>query len=670
MLLRKLARAEKDMLHRRSWHIASETPQRRPAFSRVELLIVLAVAALIVSVTAPALPEIREWSRKQQCHENLRRIGAAFDEYHGQFDSLPPAAYWDESEMLVDEDMRPARNPETVRSTRQNWAQLLLPHLGEAPRGSMFFPAASIVDPANERGRLASLSVMTCPSDDFHHAGNLYALDLPDGSRPEFARGNYAINGGSHGNVEFPGRLSFPVTDGNVIRFRSADSVFQWWGNGVAGFNKCFSLNDFSNGRSTTVLIDEIRAGIVPEDSRGVWALGQIGSSVTWAHGVNADDYGPNNQIADSDDILEGRAISAKYGMERFTAAQMPFCGHCSYSNQATARSRHAAGVNVLLADGASRFISDDVDPGLWHVLHSRETARDAIAELDVELSDREPTDARETRPEPIASQTEPEASPIIVNSIDMPLVLVKPGTFTMGLPDAENAYAFPERDAPPHQVRLTRGYYLGAHEVTQREFEEVMNRQPSWHSPNGGGAALVKEFDADTLPVESVTWNEAVEFCRRLSERPEERKARRTYRLPTEAEWEFACRAGSTRPQPFTEKWQNLNDFTAIAGKEKHPREPLVPQPVGSTAPNAFGFSEMRGNVFEWTADWFDRDYYARSPVDDPPGPRSGYLKVVRGWDWVFIGPQCKDFHLVTPPSVPSRYVGFRVAMDFASGP
>lgn len=234
-----------------------------------------------------------------------------------------------------------------------------------------------------------------------------------------------------------------------------------------------------------------------------------------------------------------------------------------------------------------------------------------------------------------------------------------------MGVPDSGNAWAFPEHDAPPHKVTITRAYFLGVREVTQREFETVMGTNPSWHSPFSGGAELVKNLDAATLPVENVTWNEAAEFCRKLTARPEELAAGRRYRLPTEAEWEYACRAGATESPRFIETWPNPEERTAIAGKLKHPEEPITPQPVGSTSANPFGCSEMRGNVFEWTADWFNRSYYRNSPAADPQGPSSGYLKVIRGWDWVFIGPQCKDFHLVTPPWIRSRYVGFRVVMD-----
>ncbi|HUE14832.1 MAG TPA: DUF1559 domain-containing protein, partial [Planctomycetaceae bacterium] len=329
-------------------------PRRRPGLSRLDLVGVCGVVALLFGLISPFALETRESARRLQCQDNLRRLGMAMHAYHDQFASLPPASFWDEAELVLDVNMRPAREPENVLKSKANWVQLLLPFAGLDEAARRLTPSLPITDKANRAARTLMLPLMTCPTDNYSVADNPYVLTTRDGESFKFARGNYAINGGTQTNATWPGRLSFPIPDGNMITFRSATSDFQWWGNGVAGFNRCFSFKDFTNGLSTTAMLDEIRAGIVPDDSRGVWALGQIGSSVTWAHGVNSDDYGPNNQWQDSDDILDGRAIAAKYGMQRFFDARLPFCAHCRYSNQATARSLHEAGVNVLMADGSN----------------------------------------------------------------------------------------------------------------------------------------------------------------------------------------------------------------------------------------------------------------------------------------------------------------------------
>jgi formylglycine-generating enzyme required for sulfatase activity len=548
--------------------------------------------------------------------------------------------------------------------------------VGQDELARRFAPGVPITDQANRAARTVTLALMTCPTDTYSVPENPYVLSTRDGRSFEFARGNYAINGGSQTNATWPGRLTFPIPDGNMLLLRSPANDFQWWGNGVAGFNRCFSFKDFTNGLSTTAMIDEIRAGLVPEDSRGVWALGQIGSSVTWAHGVNGDDFGPNNQWMDSDDILGGRAIAAKYGMQPFVDARLPFCAHCSYSNQATARSQHEAGVNVLMADGSNRFIADSISPSLWHVMHSRETPpkvlegvldSDSVESKPASASDASnstPTTANEREPTP--NVPKPAGAPVLVNSLGMQFVRIPPGQFTMGLSDKGNRWPFPDWDVKPHPVHITRPFYVGVHEVTQRQFQTVMGTNPSWHSKTGGGAALVRGLETARLPVENVSWHEAVAFCTRLSDLQAERGEGRVYRLPTEAEWEYVCRSGSTEPHPFVWDWIGADNFDELAGKNKHPtKEPLVPKPVGSYSPNAFGVCDMRGNVFEWTGDWFDRTYYAHSPLNDPQGPSSGFVKVVRGWDWIFIGPQCKDFQFMTPPWKRNQYIGFRVVCE-----
>jgi formylglycine-generating enzyme required for sulfatase activity len=663
---------------KRRMQLAIKTEKRRfgrAGLSRVDVFVLIAVLLVIAANCLPTLARLREIARRKQCAGNLRALGTALHAYHDVYHSLPPAAFWEDAQMIIDSDLRPARNADSVRATNVNWVQLVLPYLGRTDLASTFSAGVSVTDEANRRGRTTLLPDMTCPTDDFNVATNPFVLTTSDRRSFEFARGNYAINGGSHGNAEWPGRMSYPISDGNIIVFRSAQNDFMWWGNGVAGFNKCFSFADFSNGLASTVAVDEIRAGIVREDPRGAWALGQIGSSVTWAHGVSSDDYGPNNQLPDSDDILGGQAIAEKYGTTRFHDAQMPFCAHCTYSNQATARSSHPGGVNIMMADSSARFVSNEIEPGLWHVLHSRETPADvlsgSIEAADLE-SQKKPNAEQRGPSQPSAASTSDLAvnSPKrILNSIGINLVLIPSGTFVMGLPDKGNTYQYPSDDAPAHDVRITSPFYLGTTEVTQRQFHTVTGTDPSWHSKTGGGAALVRSLDTARLPVENVTWREAAAFCKSLSDLPAEKGAGRVYRLPTEAEWEYACRSGSSEPHPFVSDWTGADNFDELAGKDKHPtKEPLFPRPVGSYKPNAFGVYDMRGNVFEWTGDWFDRTYYRRSPRNDPQGPPRGFMKVVRGWDWVFIGPQCKEFTTMMPPWKKNPYIGFRVACDVKS--
>ena len=139
--------------------------------------------------------------------------------------------------------------------------------------------------------------------------------------------------------------------------------------------------------------------------------------------------------------------------------------------------------------------------------------------------------------------------------------------------------------------------------------------------------------------PVEQVSWDDAVEFCRRLSELPGEERAKRRYELPTEAQWEYGCRAGTTGRRCFGDDEKPLDEygwFNANAGGQTHP--------VGQKRANVFGLCDMYGNVWEWCQDWYDRDYYATSPTDDPTGDAGGHSRVLRGGCWNNLAGFCRS--------------------------
>jgi formylglycine-generating enzyme required for sulfatase activity len=312
--------------------------------------------------------------------------------------------------------------------------------------------------------------------------------------------------------------------------------------------------------------------------------------------------------------------------------------------------------VYAAFVDTSVRFMGDKIDPGLWHVLHARHTPPQVLADAFEQRVTIEsfPDAPRPPRGETSAAVVD-SASVRLTNSLGMWFVRVSAGEFRMGVPDQGNDFE-PPPESPAHTVRITRDYWLGDREVTRGQYVQVMGLALPDDAP-----ATQPEHVQDVLPMTEVTWEQAVEFCRRLGALPEELTAGRTYRLPTEAEWEFACRARTSAPY----HWRSKRQPGDVSGEAAGIDPPLPLRAVGSYPPNALGLYDLRGNAWEWCADWFDRDYYLRSPVDDPQGPGHGYLKVVRGGDWRYVGEPCRHDYAMLPPWLGNPVTGFRVVCE-----
>jgi len=254
-----------------------------------------------------------------------------------------------------------------------------------------------------------------------------------------------------------------------------------------------------------------------------------------------------------------------------------------------------------------------------------------------------------------------------LTNSIGMKLTLIPAGEFTMGSPEdeVERFRRFDRRfkDEALHPVRISRPFYMGACEVTQEQYQRVMGANPSYFSKSGRAGSVNNGF-----PVERVTWEDAVEFCRRLSELPEEKAAGRKYRLPTEAQWEYACRAGTTTAFHFgvscNGRQANCDGSLPFMTPEKGPNLASTTR-VGSYRPNAWGLFDMHGNVSEWCGDWYDADYYAGSPTQDPKGPKTGRHRVIRGGCWCDRAVSCRSADRDrTRPDNRTDKTGFRVVV------
>jgi formylglycine-generating enzyme required for sulfatase activity len=258
-------------------------------------------------------------------------------------------------------------------------------------------------------------------------------------------------------------------------------------------------------------------------------------------------------------------------------------------------------------------------------------------------------------------------------NSVGMAFVPVPDGEFLMGA-HAQDKDRLPV-EQPQHRVRITRPFFLGVREVTQQQYRAVMQANPSAHSTAGAEKTKVKGLKTDHLPVENVTWDDARRFCERLTALPAEQGHRRTYRLPLEAEWEYACRAGGAPERRFnfpeTDFFgsANLVDNTRPGPARMRGR----PVEVASFRPNAWGLHDMHGNVREWCADWYDPAYYrqaatAGGAARDPRGPRASPsgTRVVRGGSFSDAPSVARTTARAGQlPNDGAGNIGFRVACD-----
>jgi formylglycine-generating enzyme required for sulfatase activity len=272
--------------------------------------------------------------------------------------------------------------------------------------------------------------------------------------------------------------------------------------------------------------------------------------------------------------------------------------------------------------------------------------------------------------------------------STGLETVIIEAGEFLMGSSLKEPGHRIGEI---PHRVRISQPFLLGRYEVNQGQFQEVMGFTPSHFRNAAEGQEKVRQLDTGEFPVERVSWFDAVAFCNRLSKRdgygPYYKMANvqrdrnsikqsiltieggNGYRLPTEAEWEYACRAATTQRFHFgsssgSKKANFVSrgpSFYGTRGKEKSLGRTAK---VGSYMPNVWGLHDMHGNVAEWCWDWYAKDYYAHSLPKDPGGPGHGHHRVLRGGSWLVNEASCRSasrFYLTGDQR--KYFAGFRVA-------
>ena len=271
----------------------------------------------------------------------------------------------------------------------------------------------------------------------------------------------------------------------------------------------------------------------------------------------------------------------------------------------------------------------------------------------------------------------------IVSKSTGMKLVSIPAGAFEMGSLLSEDGHSRKENQ---HTVRISRAFHVGMTEITQGDYESVMRTNPSEFSGTEPASSRVSGTETSQLPVENVSWYDAVEFCNKLSSQEDLKEyyglteierdkgsiksavvtliGGAGYRLPTEAEWEYACRSRTTTSYHAGETVSLLAQAGWYGG-QKAPigNSQQRPHSVAQKAANGFGLFDMHGNVSEWCQDWYDDSSYDRLSPNDPAGPATGTSRVVRGGSWNDVALNCRSARRDSRPAMKrSNEIGFRV--------
>jgi prepilin-type N-terminal cleavage/methylation domain-containing protein len=331
----------------------SSSSRSRNAFTLVELLVVIAIIGILVAMLLPAVQAAREAARRMQCSNNLKQIGIGLHNYHDTYLIFPPSSHWENNGAHIKSlgDNKPNLN--------ENWVIMVLPYMEQQPLYDAFNLKKYITDPENALARGTEIDVMMCPTDTFNRKPFMGSTNGGTNQLGDnWARGNYGANaclGKMHFGTNEPSQ-SCALEDS--YGWRSTE-----W-RGVMGANTSLKIAQITDGTSNTLLVGEMRTGVVSFDMRGVWAMSGGCPSSLWAHGKVGDANGPNPVTPDADDLTACTAVeNAVGGANQLTKMGMSCAGGGSRANyQQSARSMHIGGIQVCLADGSVRFVNDYIN--------------------------------------------------------------------------------------------------------------------------------------------------------------------------------------------------------------------------------------------------------------------------------------------------------------------
>ena len=331
-------------------------PRRSSAFTLVELLVVIAIIGVLVALLLPAVQAARAAARRTQCINNVKQLGLGLLNYESTNGVLPPASEWPDG----------ARPDQIGADVWPNWVIRILPFIEGRTTYDAFDFNLPINAPENQLARSAVLTSMLCPEDPFNQEP-FNGMDKSSTSHygDNWGRGNYAANGALDLQQQSHAQTSLDLN--NSMPFGAALPTSNGWQSdyrrGVMGANVAVTLAQITDGTSNTVMVGEIRAGLVSFDTRGVWAMSGACPSSLWGHGYIGDDNGPNNLLPHADDVISCSDISRALGGAAALVAEGMGCSTFPTANiQQTMRSLHVGGVHAGFADGSVQFISDSIE--------------------------------------------------------------------------------------------------------------------------------------------------------------------------------------------------------------------------------------------------------------------------------------------------------------------